>query len=421
MASTDSLNTADSVVNAVHRAHQTSLALSSLRGVRRSAALQKMADVLKQRQDDILEANTLDLEASREMAVPDLILDWLKLTPERLDAVVQLLQRLSELSDPIQQVLNTPYQVDQCQTYCQLMPLGVIALVYEAFPELGAIAAGLCLRTSNCLILKGGTEASHSNQAIIETLRLAIEDANLPPDCLQLLPSDQGNLVRDLITQDQFINLVIPYGRPSLVQQVVHQATVPVLRTAMGNCYLYWSPSGNLDVVRWMICDSHMSEPDRINAIEKVLVHQHQSFTLLNLLFADLREKGYKLRGDAELVNQFPELALAEASEWSKAYLSKTIAFKLVDGLEMAIDWINQHSSGHADCLATESYHESRQFAMTVNSAITFVNASPRFYRNPKRGSPISLGMSNQKGYRRGLITLETLTTLKHVVQGNEC
>jgi glutamate-5-semialdehyde dehydrogenase len=421
MTTTNSLNTAHSVVDAVHRAHQTSLAWSSLRGVKRSAALQKMADVLKQRQDDILEANTLDLEASREMAVPDLILDWLKLTPERLDAVVQLLQRLSELSDPIQQVLNTPYQVDQCQTYCQLMPLGVIALVYEAFPELGAIAAGLCLRTSNCLILKGGSEASHSNQVIIETLRLAIEDANLPPDCLQLLPSDQGNLVRDLITQDQFINLVIPYGRPSLVQQVVHQATVPVLRTAMGNCYLYWTPSGNLDVVRWMICDSHMSEPDRINAIEKVLVHQHQSLTSLNLLWSDLREKGYKLRGDTDLVSQFPDLVLAEAAEWSRPYLNKTVAFKLVDGLGMAIDWINQHSSGHADCLATESYQESRQFAMTVNSAITFVNASPRFYRNPKRGSPISLGMSNQKGYRRGLITLETLTTLKHIVQGNEC
>jgi glutamate-5-semialdehyde dehydrogenase len=378
-----------------------------------------MAEALKERQDDILEANTLDLEASREMAVPDLILDWLKLTPERLQSTVRLLQRLAELSDPIQQVLNTPFQVDQCQTYSQLMPLGVITLVYEAFPELGAIAAGLCIRTGNSLILKGGGETSSSNQAIVETLKIAIEDAGLPPNCLQLLPSDQGDLTRELVTQDQDVNLVIPYGRSSLVQQVVRQATVPVLRTAMGNCYLYWSPSASLDLVRWMILDSHQTEPDAVNAIEKVLIHRDQPPTSLNLLWSHLREKGYELKGDGDLVAQFPDLFPVEDPEWSQAYLNHTIAFKVVDNLEMAIAWINEHSSGHADCLATESYLESRQFALAINSAMTYINTSPRFYRNPSRGSPISLGMSNQKGYRRGLITLETLTTVKHIVQGS--
>jgi glutamate-5-semialdehyde dehydrogenase len=378
-----------------------------------------MAEALDKRLDAILEANTLDLEASREMAVPELILDWLKLTPERLQGAVRILQRLSELSDPIQQVLNTPYQVEQGQTYCQLMPLGVIALVYEAFPELGAIAAGLCIRTGNSLILKGGTEASHSNQVITETLRFALEDAGLPPDCLQLLPSDQGDSLRELIMQDQYVNLVIPYGRSNLVQQVIRQATVPVLKTAIGNCYLYWAPSGALDVARWMILDSHQSEPDPVNAIEKVLVHRDQDFTRLMLLWDNLREKGYALKGDPDLVASFPNLAVAESSEWNQPYLNRTIAFKMVDGLETAIAWINEHSSGHADCLATESYRESRQFALGINSAITYINASPRFFRNPKRGSPISLGMSNQKGHRRGLISLETLTTVKHVVQGN--
>lgn len=384
--------------------------------------MQRMATALLERQNDILEANTLDLEASREMAVPDLILDWLKLTPERLQTAVQILQRLAELSDPIQQVPNTPsYQIDQCQTYYQLMPLGVITLIYEALPELGAIAAGLCLRAGNSLILRGGTEASHSNQIITETLRGAIEDSDLPRDCLQLLPSDQGDLIRELVTLDRHINLVIPYGRAGLVQQVVRQATAPVLRTAMGNCYLYWSPSGSLDMARWMILDSHQSEPDPVNAIEKVLIHRHHSSTALTMLWNSLKEKGFQLRGDKELVTEFPELfsTVVESAEWNQAYLSNIIAFKVVDGLETAIDWINHHSSGHADCLATESYQESRQFATAVNSAITYINASPRFYRNPKRGNPISLGVSNQKGHRRGLISLETLTTVKHIVQGN--
>lgn len=381
-----------------------------------------MAESLLARQNDILEANTLDLEESREMAIPDLVLEWLKLTPERLQTAGQVLFRLAELSDPIQQVLNTPsYRVDQCQTYCQLMPLGVIALIYEALPELGAIAAGLCLRSGNSLILRGGTEASHSNQIIIETLQMAIEDAGLPSACLQLLPSDRGDLIRELITLDRYVNLVIPYGRASLVQQVVKQATAPVLRTAIGNCYLYWSPSGSLDIARWMILDSHQSEPDPINAIEKVLIHRHHSSTALTMLWNSLKEKGFHLRGDQELATEFPDLftSVADPSEWSHPYLNDTIAFKVVDGLETAIDWINDHSSGHADCLATESYQESRQFATGINSAMTYINASPRFYRNPKRGSSIALGMSNQKGYRRGLISLETLTTVKYIVQGN--
>lgn len=416
---TNSLNSSSHLLSTVYHAYQASPELAALKGTARSQALQVMAEALDRRLDAILEANTLDLEASREMAVPELILDWLKLTPERLQNAVRILQRLSELSDPIQQVLNTPYQVEQGQTYGQLMPLGVIALVYEAFPELGAIAAGLCIRTGNSLILKGGTEASHSNEVITETLRYALEDAGLPPDCLQLLPSDQGDSLRELIMQDQYVNLVIPYGRPSLVQQVIRQATVPVLKTAMGNCYLYWSPSGSLDVARGMILDSHQSEPDPVNAIEKVLVHRDQDMTQLMLLWDTLREKGYGLKGDPDLVAAFPELMLAEPPEWNQPYLNQTIAFKAVDGLDTAIAWINEHSSGHADCLATESYRESRQFALGINSAIAYINTSPRFFRNPKRGSPICLGISNQKGHRRGLISLETLTTVKHVVQGN--
>jgi glutamate-5-semialdehyde dehydrogenase len=393
-----------------------------MKGTQRSHALQLMSAALLQRQDDILEANTLDLEASREMAVPDLILDWLKLTPERLQIVGRALHRLGETSDPIQQVLNIPsYQVDQCQTYCQLMPLGVIALIYEALPELGAIAAGLCIRTGNSLILRGSTEASHSNQAIVTILQDAIEDAGLPSHCLQLLPSEQGDVTRELVTQDQYVNLVIPYGRPSLVQQVMRQATAPVLRTAIGNCYLYWSPTGSLDIARWMILDSHQSEPEPVNAIEKVLINRFHSPTSLTMLWNSLKEKGFELRGDEILTAEFPDLFAARAGEgeWGQPYLNKTIAFKAVDGLETAIAWINQYSSGHADCLATESYQESRQFALGVNSAMTYINATPRFYRNPKRGSAIALGMSNQKGHRRGLISLETLTTVKHIVQGN--
>ncbi|MBI4783516.1 MAG: glutamate-5-semialdehyde dehydrogenase [Oscillatoriophycideae cyanobacterium NC_groundwater_1537_Pr4_S-0.65um_50_18] len=413
---------ASPITSAAHRAYHSAIDLAAMRGTDRSHALTLMAEALMERQNDILEANTLDLEISREMAVPELVLDWLKLTPERLQTAGQILQRLAELSDPIQQVLNIPsYQVDQCQTYCQLTPLGVVAFIFEAFPDMGAIAAGLCIRTANSLILRGSAESSHSNQVIAETLKLAIEDAGLPGDCIQILSPEHGDQIRELVVQDQFINLVIPYGRSSLVQQVVRQATSPVLKTAIGNCYLYWSPSGSLDIARWMILDSHQSAPDAVNAIEKVLIHRLHNPSTLIMLWHSLKEKGYTLRGDEILCKEFPEIFTTEAKpyEWGQAYLNRTIAFKAVDQLEDAIAWINRHSSGHADCLATESYQESRQFALGIGSAMTYINASPRFYRNPKRGSPIALGMSNQKGQRRGLISVETLTTLRHIVQGN--
>jgi glutamate-5-semialdehyde dehydrogenase len=250
-------------------------------------------------------------------------------------------------------------------------------------------------------------------------LQNAIVEVGLPAGCVELVTTEHGGSLRDLITQDQYINLVIPYGRSSLIQQVVRQATCPVLKSAMGNCYLYWSLNSSLEIVRWMILDSHESEPDPVNAIEKVLIHRQAMPSSLAVLWNSLKEKGFEIKGDAELVEAFPQLQLAKDNEWGNPYLTKTVAFKLVDSLDSAIAWINQYSSGHADSIATESYQESRQFALGVNSAATYINTSPRFSRNPSRGDSVFLGMSNQKGHRRGFISLETLTTLKHIIQGN--
>ncbi len=401
------------------RAHSASLRIATTKGVDRSRAVLAMAKAIESAFDDILEANTLDLEASREMAVPELILDWLKLTPQRLEMTVEILQRLGELPDPLRRVRTADYQLEDSQTYSQLMPLGAIALIYEAFPELAAIAAGMCIKTGNSLILKGSTEASHSNAAITTVLQDAIAEIGLPPGCIEFISAEDGTSIRDLVTQDQHVNLVIPYGRSSLIQQVVRQSTVPVLKSGMGNCHLYWSLNSSLDMVRWTIIDSHQSEPDPVNAIEKVLIHRQTLPSSLVTLFNSLKEKGFEIKADNELVEAFPQLQLAQDSEWGSAYLNRTVAFKLVDSLEAAIRWINLYSSGHADCIVTESYQESRHFALGVNSASTYINASPRFSRNPSRGDAVFLGMSNQKGHRRGLINLESLTTVKHIVQGN--
>lgn len=403
----------------IRRAYSASLQLAKTKGEERNRALRTMAEAIKQKQNEILEANTLDLEASRELGISEPVSEWLKLTPQRLETTVQILKRLAELPDPIGRVVGTSYQLEQGQTYYQLIPLGVVALIYEAFPELGAIAAGLCLKTANSLILQGGSEANYSNQIIAQALQLALDEAGMPTGCLEVYPGSQDGSIQAIVTQDQYINLIIPYGRPHLVQPVVNQATVPVLRSALGNCYLYWSATASLDLARWMILESHQSQPDPVNAIEKVMFDPDQKNSSLVRLWNSLREEGFELKGDEALVKEFPELTLAVPSEWSQPYLNKTIAFKAVDTLETAIAWINKYSSGHANCLATESYLESRQFALNINSALTFINASPRFSRHQNRGDAIFLGMSNQIGYRRGLIGLESLTTLKYIVQGH--
>jgi len=394
--------------------------LGKLSGAERNRGIRAMARGLGQNFASILEANTLDLEMSRDMAVPSYLVERIKLTPERLTATVELLNQLAELPDPLQRVMKAPYQLNPSQTYCQLMPLGVVALIYEAFPELGAIAAGFCLKTGNSLVLRGCGASSHSTAIIAQLLQESLTAIDFPCQFLGNLPSDEVPVIQDLVCQTRYLNLIVPYGRPSLVEQVAQQATLPVLKAAQGNCYLYWSAKGDLELVRWMILDSHTSEPDPVNAIEKVLLSPALNSALLVRLFNNLQQKDFQLRGDAALCEEFPNyLTLAKEGEWGKPYLEKIIAFRSTPDLATAIAWINQYSSGHADCIATESYGESRQFATGLDSALVYINTSPRFYRNSKQGESLFLGISNQKGHRRGLIGLESFTTLKQVVQGS--
>jgi glutamate-5-semialdehyde dehydrogenase len=404
----------------VKQSHQASEQLATTQGSQRSQAVEAMGQSLRVAFDEILEANTLDLETGREMAIPALISEWLKLTPQRLETAIKILERLGTIADPIQKVSHAPYPLDPAQTYCQRMPLGVITLIYEAFPELSAIAAGLCVKTGNSLVLRGGSEASHSNDAIVNALNQALEDTELPPYTIQLLPSDQGCSIQELVQQEPYTKLVIPYGRPSLVQQTARTANVPILRTAIGNCYLYWSTTGSAEKVKEIIIDSHASEPDPVNAIEKVLINRNIKASILINLFHGLQEKGFILRGEASLLEEYSQyLTPVQKQEWSESYIDKIVAFRWVDNVSRAITWINRHSSGHADCIISQSYQETRQFAQTIDSALVYINASPRFFRYAANGDSIFLGMSNQKGYRRGLIGLESLTTFKQVVQGN--
>ncbi len=406
-----------SLTSILHQSVRSARQLAATNNQQRERAIGSMATAMRTAFQDILEANTLDLEASREIGISDVLLDWLKLTPERLTRYIDLLARLGELA-PLHGNIDLSSQATDRHSYSQVKPLGTVAFVYEALPELGAIAAGMSLKTGNSIILRGGAEAQHTNQAIANALKIGLEQVDLPPDAIQLVDSTPS-LLYALVTQTQQVNLVIAYGRSSLIHQVTQQATVPILPAAIGNCYLYWGANGDLDLVRHAICDSHVGEPDAVNAIEKVLIDTDRQSASLTLLWKSLKDKGFQLRGDRELVTNYGEyLQLAQDGEWNQPYLRKTIAFKSVQGVDEAIGTIDRYSSGHADCIITDSYLETQRFVTGVNSAYVYINTSPRFFRHQRGNDRIWLGMSNYHGSQRGAIGLAALMATQQVMMG---
>ena len=412
-------SSSDRVLTIVRESNKAAIKLAQISGTKRRLGILAIASAIEDGFDEILESNTIDLEMSREMAISDPIADWLKLTPERLEMAVEILKRLAKSADPTKRSTDSSCQLEASQAYSQLIPLGTIALIYEALPELAAIAAGMCLKTGNSLITRGCSSASNSNQTIAKILHQALATTDIPSGSIATISADLGISIQELVIQDRYLNLVIPYGRPSLVQQVAENATATVLKTTMGNCYLYWSQSVGLDLTRQIIVDSHNGQPDAVNAIEKVLINKEVKPGFLQSLFNGLQQQGFRLRGDEILLDRFPDfLSPMKPEEWRRPYLTKTVAFRQIDSLSKAILWINRYSSGHANSIVTESYREGQQFVREMDSAFVYINTSPRFSRSPEGGSNVFLGISNQRGYRRGLISVETFTTEKQIIQG---
>ena len=392
-------------------------ALTAVRGAteqlnadeRHSAALSAMGKAIGDRQDDILEANTLDLEISRDMAMPDMVVDWLKLTPERVQTAVSIFQRLANL-DSADMVGEGDHGSGVSR------PVGVVGFIYEAFPDLGAIAAALCIRTGNALVLRGGAEASRTNQIITQILQTTLSEVGLPAALVCSIESNE--IPRLELAQHPDLDLIIAHGRPSLVEQVVQSASIPVLPSRMGNCYLYWSASASLDMVHSMIVESHSGTPDAVSRIEKVLVHESHSDNTLTRLWNRLQEDDFVLKAETSLAAA-DTLEKAEPLDWGSAYLKRTVAFRSVKNNAQAVRWINHHSSGHADGIATADYAESRAFASGCRSASIYINTSPKFVRNAKRTHEIALGLSNRKGTTGGRISIGALRERQRIFYGN--
>jgi glutamate-5-semialdehyde dehydrogenase len=403
----------------IDEAHQASANLAQTPVQVRNLVLKELVSTLQAQQDTILEANTLDLETMRDLAVADLALQWLKLTPERLSIVRQFIESIIGLPDPLQMRSGTVANSLDGLSGFRVLPQGVVCGLYEFLPEFPILLSSLCLKTGNSLMIRGNAENTHTHQLWGNMLSAILTKGNVDPRCFYSFLSDRSVTLKDLTANDLAINLVVPYGRPSFIQEIVKQRTVPVLAPVMGNCYLFWSASGSSDLVRSIILDSHVGLPDPVNAIEKVLITPNINFSLLNILFNHLREKGFILKGDETLAAEFPDLTMVESSEWSQPYLTKTVAFKIVDSIGEGIQWINRHSSGHADGLVTEAYRESQQFILGVTSSAVFINASSRFSRLTSGPSgTIALGMLGRNSINQGAISIEKFLKKSQIVQG---
>ncbi|OIP78449.1 MAG: glutamate-5-semialdehyde dehydrogenase [Oscillatoriales cyanobacterium CG2_30_44_21] len=411
----------------IYKSHAAALQLTQIAPRDRDNLLLELTERLKKHKNEILEANTLDLEASREMAVPDLVLEWLKLTPERLNFAIECLKQLASLPDPLTLHVGI--------NGYQRVPLGVVALIYEGFPQLALIAAGMCIKVGNVIVLKGGNEGCHTQEAIANIMRDVLIDKGFPESCIASVP--RGVTLKELIVQEKYLRLVIPYGRPSFVQQITKQATVSALPIAMGNCYLYLSTTASLDFAKSIILNSRKGDPDAINAIEKLVIHQSWLDQGLGNWLCDLRKQGLVLRGCSEATAYFRQFIEDDQSSlashqqpmesedsWGYSYLDATLGIKIVKDTDEAIAWINQYSSGHADVLLTDSLSERDRFVSRINSSTIFVNAHSRFSRCARSGDngsmKVALGMSSLKtrGASRypGIIDIYALTTTKQVL-----
>ncbi|MBC8120453.1 MAG: glutamate-5-semialdehyde dehydrogenase [Gemmatimonadaceae bacterium] len=400
------------------QAQRSAVLLGQLKAGVKNQALRAMAKALRSDQSEVLEANTIDLETGRQDGLSDALLDRLKLTPQRIEAMAVALEQIAALKDPIGEVAAGWKHPDGMEIRRVRVPLGVIGIIYEARPNVTCDAIGLCLKSGNGVLLKGGREAENSNQAITRILQEAAYSSGIPQGCIQQLPGTDRAIVDALIRLDQ-LALLIPRGGSGLIDYVVRNATVPVLETGVGNCHIYIERSADVEMARRIVLNAKVQRPSVCNAAEKLLIHRDAVLTHLELVLTSLRDQGVEIRGCPRTIAFDPRVKPALEEDWGKEYLDKIIAVKIVDSTREAIDWINHYGSRHSEAIVTDNYHEAVQFTDGVDAAAVYVNASTRFTDGGEFGFGAEIGISTQKLHARGPVGLSELTTIKYIVTGS--
>lgn len=393
--------------------------LATLSTAARNQALLAMADALLREEPVVLAANAADMEAGRAKSLKASLLDRLLLTPERLADMAEGLRQVAALPDPVGAILGG-FTLPNGLTVTKIrVPLGVVGIVYEARPNVTADAIGLCLKSGNAVLLKGGSEALHSNTAVAAVLRRAAEEAGIPAGAVQFIASTDHGAVQELIRLRGLVDVVIPRGSARLIQAVVANATVPVIETGVGVCHTFVDASADFDKAERIILNAKTQRPSTCNALETLLVHEAVADTFLPRIVRALQEHGVTVRGDARVQAVDSAVEAATDEDWATEYGDLRLSVKVVSGLDEALDHIARYGTKHSECILTEDYDHARRFQQAVDAACVYVNASTRFTDGFQFGFGAEIGISTQKLHARGPMALPELTTYKYLLCGD--
>jgi glutamate-5-semialdehyde dehydrogenase len=402
-----------SVTDICRAARVASRRLATLPTNEKDAALHAIADALLARTPEILEANARDLEAGREAQLTDALLDRLMLDEARIASIAAQVRDIAALPDPVGEVIDgfrLPNGLDVAKTRT---PLGVVAVVYEARPNVTIDAAALCLKSGNAIVLRGSSSAQHSNAILA-----AIAAEHAPEGAIGLVAGGGREELADLATQDDYVDLIIPRGGEGLKRALTAVATVPMIFAASGNCHVYVDAGADLTMAREIIVNAKTQRPGVCNAAETLLVHRDVAPDFLPDALEALRTAGVELRGDDAVRELDGAVQPASQEDWDTEFLALVLAVGVVDSVDEAIDHVNRHGSGHSEAIVTSSYASARAFELGVDAACVYVNASTRFTDGGEFGFGAEIGNSTQKLHARGPIGLRELCSFKYVVRG---
>ena len=386
---------------------------------KKSQALKKIAEGLIENTDKIIEANKVDLENGEKNGMAKSMLDRLKLDKERIEGMAKGVLDVATLPEPVGRILSATERPNGLRIEKVSTPIGVIAVIFEARPNVTSDAAALCLKSGNTVILRGGKEAINSNKTIAKVMRQAVKEAGMPEDVIQLVEDTSRESANELMKMKEYVDVLIPRGGAGLIQAVVKNATVPVIETGVGNCHIYIDKNADLKKAVDIVFNAKTSRPSVCNAAESLLIHKDIAKEALVAIKNKLDEKDVTLVGDSKAREIIPDMEKATDADWATEYLDYKMSVKIVDSVEEAIDHIYKYSTGHSECIVTENAGTAEKFMNQVDSAAVYLNASTRFTDGGEFGFGAEIGISTQKLHARGPIGLPELQSFKYKIYGD--
>lgn len=400
-------------------AKKASRSLMSTGTAQKNAALLLMAAAIEENAQAIMAQNAVDIKNAEENGMNPSLVDRLKLDESRITSIAGAIRQIVSLDDPVGKVLGGETRPNGLKIEKVSVPLGVIAVIYEARPNVTADAAALCLKAGNAVILRGGKEAFHSNKAIAETMRTAAEKAGLDKNCIQLVEDTSRESAKALMTMNDYVDVLIPRGGAGLIKACVNNSTVPVIETGTGNCHIYVDEYADLDKAVKIIYNAKVSRPSVCNACESLVIDEKVAKDVLPMIKKELDKAGVLIHADEEAAKIIPDTVKASEEDFAKEYLGLEISVKIVSGIDEAIEHIAKYSTGHSESIITENYGNALKFTSRIDSAAVYVNASTRFTDGGEFGFGAEIGISTQKLHARGPLGLKELTTSKYIIYGN--